>query len=67
MEFCIPTFGHARKGILDNKYAFKINMDDWQSKKLLPSTVKKMSADPDIINALIPMITPSKVKQVMPS
>ncbi|PWA37706.1 nucleic acid-binding, OB-fold protein [Artemisia annua] len=50
--------------ILGNKYAFKINMDEWQSKKLLPSwTVKKMSGDPKIINVLIPMITQSKVHQ----
>ncbi|GJY54828.1 hypothetical protein Tco_0446492, partial [Tanacetum coccineum] len=47
--------------ILDRKYAFKINMDDWQSKKELPSwTNQKMSDDPKIINALIPMMTPSK-------
>ncbi|GKA03480.1 hypothetical protein Tco_0676261 [Tanacetum coccineum] len=47
--------------IIDCKYAFKISMDDWQSKKELPSwTVQKMSNDPEIINALIPMITPSK-------
>ncbi|PWA53007.1 hypothetical protein CTI12_AA449440 [Artemisia annua] len=47
--------------VLGNKYAFKINIDEWQSKKLLPSsTVQKMSGDPEIINALIPMITPSK-------
>nr|GEU82892.1 hypothetical protein [Tanacetum cinerariifolium] len=45
---------------LDVTYAFKIAMDEWQSKKLLPSwTVQKMSDDPEIINALIPMITPS--------
>ncbi|GKE20400.1 hypothetical protein Tco_1431912, partial [Tanacetum coccineum] len=43
------------------RYAFKITMDDWQSKKELPTwTVKKMFDDPQIINALIPMITPSK-------
>ncbi|PWA91568.1 hypothetical protein CTI12_AA087950 [Artemisia annua] len=36
-------------------------MDEWLSKKLLPSwTVQKMSGDPEIINALIPMITPLK-------
>ncbi|GKC75905.1 hypothetical protein Tco_1126679, partial [Tanacetum coccineum] len=47
--------------IIDRKYAFKINMDDWQSKKELPSwTVQIMSDDPEIINALIPVITPSK-------
>ena len=50
--------------ILGNKYAFKINMDDWQSKKLLKSwTVQKMTNDPEIIAALCPMITPSKVQQ----
>ncbi|PWA47558.1 hypothetical protein CTI12_AA496890 [Artemisia annua] len=38
-------------------------MDEWQSKKLLPSwTVQKMSGDPEIINALIPMTTPSQYR-----
>ncbi|GJR89091.1 hypothetical protein Tco_0213102 [Tanacetum coccineum] len=38
------------------RYAFKINMDDWQSKKELPL----WSDDHEIINADIPLITPSK-------
>ncbi|GKC32733.1 hypothetical protein Tco_1040027 [Tanacetum coccineum] len=42
--------------IIDRKYAFKIDMDDWQSKKELPIWCD----DHEIINALIPLITPSK-------
>ncbi|GJZ62314.1 replication protein A 70 kDa DNA-binding subunit B [Tanacetum coccineum] len=47
--------------IIDRKYAFKINMNDCQLKKELPSwTIQIMSDDPEIINALILVITPSK-------
>ncbi|GKC21604.1 hypothetical protein Tco_1023754 [Tanacetum coccineum] len=48
-------------GILGNKYAFKINMDEWQSMKLSPSlTFHNVFGDPQIINVLMPMVTPLK-------
>ncbi|GJT50018.1 putative ribonuclease H-like domain-containing protein [Tanacetum coccineum] len=57
----LDEFPYDFNQIIDRKYAFKINMDDWQSKKELPLwTVMKMSDDHEIINALIPLITSSK-------
>nr|GEW56160.1 hypothetical protein [Tanacetum cinerariifolium] len=57
----LDEFSSDFNRIINRKYAFKINMDDWQSKKELPSwTIQKMSDDPEIINAPIPMITPQK-------
>lgn len=47
--------------IVGKKYAFKVALDDYNSKKLLPVfTVLRLSNDPEIIESLRPSTTPHK-------
>ena len=49
--------------IVDKKYVFKVSIDEYNIKKLMPVfNVLRMSNDPDIIQSVITTATPVKVK-----
>ena len=49
--------------IVDKKFVFKVSIDEYNIKKLMPVfNVLRMSNDPDIIQSVITTATPVKVK-----
>ncbi|GJS07914.1 hypothetical protein Tco_0364710 [Tanacetum coccineum] len=54
-------FSSEITSLIGTKYAFKVVIDDYNAKKLLPVfSVLSLSNDPDIINSIIPCATPVK-------
>ena len=48
--------------IVDKKYVFKVSIDEYNIKKLMPVfNVLRMSNDPDIIQSVCATATPGKV------